>query len=50
MHTTEPLVSEPSALVELAIGKLKSHTLPGIDQITAELSQGVKQCAKRSIT
>ena len=34
----EPLVPEPSALaVELAIGKLKNHKSPGIDQIPAEL-------------
>jgi hypothetical protein len=38
MHTVEPLVPEPSALeVELVIEKLKSHKLPGIDQIPAEL-------------
>jgi len=33
IHTVEPLVLEPSAFeVELAIGKLKNHKLPGIDQ------------------
>jgi len=38
IHTAEPLVPEPSAYeVELAIEKLKSHKLPGIDQIPAEL-------------
>ena len=38
MHTTEPLVPEPSAAeFELAIDKLKSHKSPGIDQIPAEL-------------
>jgi len=38
IHTTEPLVPEPSASeVELAIDKLKSHKSPGIDQIPAEL-------------
>ena len=38
IHTAEPLVPEPSATeVELAIDKLKSHKLPGIDQILAEL-------------
>ena len=38
IHTAEPLVPEPSATdVELAINKLKSHKLPGIDQILAEL-------------
>ena len=34
----EPLVPKPSASeVELAIDKLKSHKLPGIDQIPAEV-------------
>ena len=38
IHTTEPLVPEPSASeVELAIDKIKSHKSPGIDQIPAEL-------------
>ena len=38
IHTVEPLVPEPSAFeVELAIGKLKIHKSPGIDQIPAEL-------------
>ena len=37
-HTAEPLVSEPSAFEgELAVEELKSHKLPGIDQIQAEL-------------
>ena len=37
-HTAEPLVPEPSAFeVELAIGKLKRHKSPGIDEIPAEL-------------
>jgi len=38
IHTVEPLVPEPSAFeVELAIGNLKSHKSPGIDEISAEL-------------
>ena len=38
IHTAEPLIPEPSASeVELAIDKLNSHKLPGIDQIPAEL-------------
>ena len=38
INTAEPLVPESSAFeVELAIEKLKSHKLPGIDQIPAEL-------------
>ena len=38
IHTEESLVPEPSVFeVELAIGKLKNHKSPGIDQIPAEL-------------
>jgi hypothetical protein len=38
VHTAEPLVPEPSLFeIELAIEKLKSHKLPGIDQIPTEL-------------
>jgi len=38
IHTVEPLVPEPSAFEgELAIGKLKNHKSPGINQIPAEL-------------
>jgi len=38
VHTAEPLVPEPSAFeFQLAIEKLKSHKLLGIDQIPAEL-------------
>ena len=38
IHTTESLVPELSAFeVELAIEELKSHKLPGIDQIPSEL-------------
>jgi hypothetical protein len=51
IHTAEPLVPEQSVLeVELAIEKLKSRKLPGIDQIPAELlKQGVGQFAVRFI-
>jgi len=42
IHTAEQPVPEPSAFeVELAIEKLKRHKSPGIDQIPAELRQGV---------
>jgi len=38
IHTTEPLVPQPSAFeVEMAIEKIKRHKSPGIDQIPAEL-------------
>jgi len=38
IHTTEPLVPDPSALeVEFSIEKLKRHKSPDIDQILAEL-------------
>jgi len=38
IHSAEPPVPEPSAFaVEMAIGKVKSHKSPGIDQIPAEL-------------
>ena len=38
IRTAEPIVPEPSSSeVELAIGKLKSHKSPGINQILAEL-------------
>jgi len=43
IHTAEPLVPELSALVELAIEKLKSHKSPGVDKIPVE------QFAMRSI-
>jgi hypothetical protein len=38
IHTAEPLMPEPRAVeFKLAIGKLKSHKLPGIYLIPAEL-------------
>jgi hypothetical protein len=38
IHTTEPLVPEPSACeFEMAIENLKRDKLPGFDQIPAEL-------------
>jgi len=38
IYTAEPLVPEPSASAfELAIGKLKSHNSPNLDQIPAKL-------------
>jgi len=50
IYTAEKPVPEPSALeVELAIEKLKSHKSPGIDQIPAELRQGVEQFTVRCI-
>jgi hypothetical protein len=40
MHRAEPFVPEPSASVaEVAVGKLKRYKSPGVDQISAELSQ-----------
>jgi hypothetical protein len=43
-------VPVPNALeFELAIEKLKSRTSPGIDQVPAELRQGIGQFALRSI-
>jgi hypothetical protein len=37
IHTAEPLVPEPSAFeVEMAIGKLKRHKSPDIDEIPAD--------------
>jgi len=40
IHTAEPLVPEPSAFeFQLAIGKLKRHRSPGIDEIPAELNK-----------
>jgi len=40
IHTTEPLVPEPSAFEsELVIEKLKSHKSPGIDQIAVDVIQ-----------
>jgi len=38
IHTTEPLVPEPSAFeIKLVIEKIKSHKLPDTEQIPAEL-------------
>jgi len=38
LHTAEPLAPEPSAFeVQMAIEKLKSHKLPGIDQNPTKL-------------
>jgi hypothetical protein len=40
MHAAELFVPEPSTSeVEVAIGKLKRHKFPGVDQIPAELIQ-----------
>jgi len=51
IHTTEPLVSKPSASeVELAIEKLRNHKSPGFDQIPAELIKaGIRQFVVRFI-
>jgi hypothetical protein len=51
IHTAEPLLLEPNAFeFELAIGKLKSHKSPGIDQTPAELIKtGVERFAARFI-
>jgi hypothetical protein len=40
MHTAEQLMSEPSASeTEFAVGKLKRHKSPSVDQIPSELIQ-----------
>jgi hypothetical protein len=39
MHTTEPLVLEPSCFKVVTIGKLKRYKLLGVDYILAELIQ-----------
>jgi len=50
IHTAEPLVPDPSAPeVELAIEKLKSHKLPGIDQIPAEVVKTVGKAIRCEI-
>ena len=51
IQTAEPLVPEPSTTeFELAINKLKSHKLPGTDQIPAEqIKVGVEKYAWRFI-
>jgi hypothetical protein len=42
MHTAEPLLSEPSSFeVKIATEKLSRYTLPGTDQILAEMIQAV---------
>ena len=42
IHTTEPLVPEPSAFeVEMAFEMLKGHQSPGTDQIPADLIKAV---------
>ena len=46
IHTAETISAFE---VELAVEELKSHKSLGIDQITAELRQGVEQFAMRSI-
>ena len=40
IHIAETLVPELSALVELAIEKLKSYKSPGIDKIPVEMIKG----------
>jgi hypothetical protein len=39
VHMAEPLVSDPSLEVEIAIAKLEKYKSPGSDQISAELIQ-----------
>jgi hypothetical protein len=40
IHTAEPLIPEPSSIeVKIAIENLERYTLPGTDQIPAELIQ-----------
>jgi hypothetical protein len=49
IHTTEPLVPDPSPLeVEITIAKLRRFKSPGSDQIPAELIQtgGEMLCSK----
>jgi hypothetical protein len=44
MHTTGPFVPDPSASeVAVAIGKLKSHESPNVDQIPAEMIQAGRE-------
>jgi len=51
IHTAEPLVPQPSVFEdELAIEKLRNHTLPDNDQIPATLIKvGGRKFAMRSI-
>jgi hypothetical protein len=44
MRTDEPFVPEPStSVVEVANGKMKRYTSPGVDQIPAELIQAGRE-------
>jgi hypothetical protein len=46
LHTAKPVVPEPSTFqFNLDIEKLKRHKSTGVEQISAELRQGVEQIA-----
>jgi hypothetical protein len=45
IHTAEPLMPDPSAF---EVEKLKCHKSRSVDQIPAELKQGVEQFTMRS--
>jgi hypothetical protein len=50
MHMAEPFVPEPrTSEVVLAIGKLKSYKIPGVDQIPAELIQAEGETMRSEI-
>jgi hypothetical protein len=50
MHIAEPFVPEPSASeAEVAIGKLKRYTSPGVDQIPGELIQAGREILRSEI-